>query len=314
MQHLVQSWRNFEERHDELSSWRQQSIATVVFIVNLFLYVLFQVAKNSWNWHFSLGPDAKVLFYSTWFVATLFIAIASHIFNVLVDIPRSIRGNPPPRPVKEPPEITRLRKYPYYVAVLLYIFSIAVLVEQSGGLVRSPFTPVLFAMVLAAQQLGRFRTNSIIFLVMGILISLLLAAYERFAGLRSVPNPPDQLVFAILAAGFIAAALFTHVDKSPNFRARTVSPKPTHGALMREGSQPTWRMGLFVDRHGLDCILPYCSSGATEVTAKAAFERYVATDLAPALGTDTVVEWSAEASSNDRYFAILKPASHPVSP
>lgn len=301
-------FKDFEKRHDIVSSARQQKIANVVIVVNILLYVLFQIARSIWSWDFQLGTVGAPIFYLAWLISMCFLVLASDVPYLFIGISQWLRANPPlvRAPSREPLEITRARKYPYYLGVLLNLGAIGILVEQSGGLVTSPFSPVLFAMILAAQQLGRYRSNSWFFILFGLGTIAMLAIYERFAGLRTVASAPDELVFWILLAGFTAAAVFTHVDKVPNFRAMGGHPHPSHAALSLDSDGQAWRITLFAERYQVECCLPYCARGSDEPGAKQAFQEYVKKDIGPALGCALTVRWSDDELTTGRLVAALE--------
>jgi hypothetical protein len=50
---------------------------------------------------------------------------------------------------------------------------------------------VLLAMILTAQQLSRFRLNSLLYLLFGVVVTGGLALYETVFGIRDVPPAPE---------------------------------------------------------------------------------------------------------------------------
>jgi hypothetical protein len=154
----------------------------------------------------------------------------------------------------EPARIAAMRKYVFYLSGLLTLVAVAIMIEVSGGLVRSPFTPIVFALVLTQQQLGRFTTNSLIAIVTGIVTVVLLAGYEAVAGVRQEPPAPADLAFYILVFAFAVTALCGHLSKAKNVRASGQLPQPTHVALYKMGDG-VWLYTLYNGQTRLDSIL-----------------------------------------------------------
>jgi hypothetical protein len=95
------------------------------------------------------------VFYAPW-AGSMFLLVAAS------DVPKSpsVFGDAfstgPAVPDTDMSQWDRIRKYPYYGGVSLNLVAVAILVEMSAGLIRSPFTPVMYAIVLGGQQLGRY--------------------------------------------------------------------------------------------------------------------------------------------------------------
>jgi hypothetical protein len=255
---------DFERRHDRVSSRRQKSLTSIIITVNIVLYIAYEMAVRAWEWDFRFGPEGRLLFMTVW-VASLFCLLpASGLFAAVA---RSFQeAGPIPGEVlkREDQAVSKLRKFFYYPGVYLNILAVAVLVELSGGLIESPYTPVLFGMVLAGQQLGRFRTNSKIFICTGAILVLALLFYERIFGIRVVPEAPAQLQFFILTSSFLIAALFTHLEKKPNYRAKGRFPPPQYVEIYYDDGHDAWRYALYERNSPLDPVIESSSGRKVE--------------------------------------------------
>ena len=94
-------------------------------------------------------------------------------------------------------------EYFFYPGGYLAFIAAAILVETSGGLVQSPITPVLFALVLSAEQFGRFTLNSWIAIGAGVLAAAVLVGYETQIGVAH--GFPGRATITIMALSFVVA-------------------------------------------------------------------------------------------------------------
>jgi hypothetical protein len=170
--------------------------------------------------------------------------------------------------------LSRYRKFVYYPGVYLNFVAIAIFVEDSGGLVKSPFSAVLFALILGAQQLSRFKTNSRNYIAIGVATVAVLSAVEGVFGTRSVPSPPAQLYFWTLASALLLTALCTHSDKGTNYKARGRFPDPTLVELYVDDAG-TWRLALHCADARLDTPLEAPAGNTSLAEAQRLVEEYV---------------------------------------
>jgi hypothetical protein len=286
----------FHRHHDELSVQRQRTVADLTLLANIILIALSSIAIKMWHWHLTIGPLALVAGTVVWGISIALLIAASSLPRATASFTRNLGSAP--TPPDSPDRLAGARKFLFYPGTFLNFVAVCILVEESGGLVRSPFTPVLFAMALAAQQLGRFRTNSKIFISFGILATAALFLFERSNGLRSVAPPPDRLAFALLAAAFLVTAVYTHSDKTKNYRASGGFPPPTHVELYWD-HQGVWRYVLHCKNGRLDPLLEDVSDFDKLEEAKAAVKRRIDPIVAP--GT---LVWS-DSSSREEVMAYI---------
>lgn len=186
--------------------------------------------------------------------------------------------------------MTSTRKYVYYPAAYFAFLAIAISVEISGGLVRSPFTAVFFAMILGAQQLSRYKLNSRIFIVFAVISTTVLGLYESAVGIPSQPAPPVELNFYILAASLFVTAMCTHAAKPINYRARGTYPDPTHAEVYKSTGDDLWRFALYHRSTRLDSVLNVkLGSSIHEAQAEVA-----AAALGLCAETKSQIEWRAQ--------------------
>jgi hypothetical protein len=297
----IDDWvRTFIAHHDSMSSVRQRAISNIILIANVGLALLFAAATNIWGWRFAFGPTGIIVFSVTWTISLLCLILCSSLFAALSSAVEGLSTRPEAKRGQENPYLSGARKFFYYPGVFANIIAVAVVVEQSGGLIHSPFTAVLFAMVLAGQQLGRYRTNSSLFIVGGVVLTLLLLAYEGLEGIRVAQEPPRQLLFFILAASFLVAALFTHIEKRPNYRATGKFPPPTRVEIYSDNNG-TWRYALYCDRSPLDPVLEYENPVHTVQEAKDLLKDKLTSIAAHAGLKEPIIEWVPSRSEKEAY-------------
>jgi hypothetical protein len=244
----------FERQHDYLSATRQRSIADLALGMNLVIAVLYVLAVTYWDWHLDVSALAQWATIACWGAALLGMLAASSIpggirgfFDGIIE-----RGTGRRRP--EAQWVRNARKYLFYPAAYCNFAAAAIWIEVSGGVVESPFTPVLFAMILTAQQLSRFKLNSRLFLGFGVLATGVLAIYETVAGIHEAPTPPPKLAFWILVAAFVVTALCAHALKQHNYRAAKTYPDPEVVEVYKDSDQ-RWRYAISADQTPLDPVL-----------------------------------------------------------
>ncbi|PRX68671.1 hypothetical protein B0I32_103633 [Nonomuraea fuscirosea] len=256
-----------------MSTMRQRSISGILVWANIIMLALVVISVGLWRWRFNPSSESITLFLCLWITSILLLLAASGLWGALKNYAEGLNTHPEAMSRTEPPMLSRIRKYLYYPGALLNFFAIAVLVESSGGLLYSPFSSVLLSMVLAAQQLGRFRTNSILFTLFGALMVAMVLVWETMFGVSTVPPPPPGLLFFILSISFGMAAVFNHVGKPPNPRMVTSHIRPTRVEIYIDGAG-IWRYTVYGKRSRLDPIIEI-SERDGEVTLEEA-KRFVA--------------------------------------
>jgi|SRR5215472_6509826 len=305
---------SFNLRHDQRSSERQRTIATLAFFVNVVLLVLYEVATRAWGWHFSIGPVALSLGLSLWLVSLVLLLIASSAYRAVMSFVQGLGSGRGDKSKLEPTFLFRHRRFIFYPGTFLNVAAICVLVEESGGVIRSPFTPVLLAIMLGAQQLGRFSTNSKIFISLGIVLTAALFGFEAAAGLRQVPSPPPRLVFLLLASSFLLAALCGHVDKPPNYKATGTFPGPKYVEVYTD-KNGVWRYSVHSSKSHFDPIIAKGGPPAIDAAKKQAEKRLQET-LQPAGEASYKITWDDSARGDESVGTIesRQPSASPTGP
>jgi hypothetical protein len=242
----------FGRHHDYVSSRRQRRIADLALLMNAGIAVLYLWAVNHWNWHLDVSAGAEIATLGFWAAALIGMLAASSVPGAIPGFFNDIAETD--GRVIEPHWLRNARKYVFYPAAYANFVAAAIWIEVSGGLVDSPFTPVLLAMILTAQQLSRFKLNSFLFLTFGAAATGALAVYESKAGILDVPPPPVMLTFWILVISFLVTALCAHALKQRNYRASKTYPSPSDIEVYRD-SAGSWRYAMYCRRTPLDPVL-----------------------------------------------------------
>jgi hypothetical protein len=290
----------FNRHHDELSVQRQRTLATLQLLVNLLVVVLYEVAITAWDWRFTLTPPEKTVAWTVWALSLLCLGFSSSLYATVTGLIRSLSSRPQHPISSEPAALSMYRKYVYYPGVYLNVVAIAIFVEASGGIVHSPFSAVLFALVLAAQQLSRFKTNSLLFISFGVVTTIVLSGVESLFGVHRVATPPAALYFWTLAGAFLLTALCTHSDKGENYRARGAFPAPSLVELYVD-DEGTWRFALHCAGARLDPVVETPTESASLPEAQHIVEGHVARMLAATEDGEASIRWRV---SRDRREAL----------
>lgn len=297
--------QKFDRHHDELSVRRQRTIARLALTINAVLLVVYFITTLTSHWHVRSGPLGLWLGASLWILSILSFSIAASVHGAVLAAIRNLGSRWQPQNSLERPFTAKLRKYVFYPGAYANFSAIAVLVEESGGLVRSPFTPVLFAVILTAQQLSRFKTNSRNFISFGILITGMMFLLEWINGVKRVPEPPSRLAFLILALSFLLTAFSAHTDRPPNYRAKGNFPDATHVELYRE-DRGTWRYVFHCNLARLDPMVETVASIISLAAAKNYVHQRVQSEHS--FGTHVDIRWEDAASGHESVGMIVSRA------
>lgn len=302
----------FEARHDRVSSIRQRAMANVTMVAIIALTVLLIAAVRAWHWNVEFDSAGLSLLVTLWVISLLCVIAASGLPAAIWRVIEEIRVEPDAgaRRPGERRETWKRRKWFFYPGSYALILAVTVLIEQTGGLIRSPFNAVLYSLVLSGQQLGRFRLNSTIQVGIGAMLTVVLLAYERMFGLREVAEPPERLVFAILAISFATAAIFTHIEKKPNYKFTRAWPVGTWVEAYRDASG-TWN--FIVSGKGVKLGTPL-GSGDWEHARSRISEALNSGAYRSAYGARVVeVEWQPAANDHEA-FGVVRPIREVVRP
>jgi hypothetical protein len=147
----------------------------------------------------------------------------------------------------------------FYAGVNLNIVTLSVLIEQTGGIIRSPYSAVFFAFILTGQQLSRFKTQSSFLISVGVILTLAMWIYETAFGLLKTSDPPKPLVFLLVVSTFIACGLMTNYEKNHNYYVEGRQNLPTHAHVYRD-AEGVWHYEIYCQRHRIDPIVGDLSS------------------------------------------------------
>ncbi|HKO20124.1 MAG TPA: hypothetical protein VJU82_14680 [Acidobacteriaceae bacterium] len=147
----------------------------------------------------------------------------------------------------------------YYLGVASNIVSFAILVEQTGGMLASPYTAPMVALILTGQQLSRFKTQSTCLISAGCIVAATMWLYESTIGLAPSPPAPRALGFTLLAISLVAAGAITNAEKDHNYLIEGMQRLPTHANIYR-AADGTWHYVLYSSRYRLDPVVGNPSS------------------------------------------------------
>lgn len=301
----------FERHHDERSVQRQRSIATLTIYADLIVISLYAIAIFYWRWQIPRNLPLQALAYSVFGIGLCLLTGASSLFRSAVTFFQGL-GSPPADTdvAAEPIALMRARKYLFYSGIFANFTGFCFFVELTGGIVKSPFTPVLYTMILAAQQLGRFRTNSAIFIGFGVAATGILLLVERIAGVVVASEPPARLSYLVLASAFLITAIFTHSDKARNFRARGITPIPSSVELYRDGDG-WWRYSLYRDRTRIDAPVSGANPGTSAEKAKQEIANLVAESCGAEI-SGIEISWTHANIGEGMMGRIARPLKRPL--
>lgn len=242
------------KRHDEISHDRQRRLAALLVIVNLAVGLASVVAVllTDWNLEFSQldWVCIAIVVSVSWFNLLIAAGVIGWILDLLSGLlPDSVGASGKPRDARL---LQRGRMVFYYVGVWANLLALAFIIEITGGLAESPFVALLIAFVLTGQQLSRFRTQSVLLYVSGLLIVALMVLLE------SIVQPPREaaphaLEIAIASLALVAGGLLNIAEKPANYLVKKVQ-QPSRARVYRDGGG-TWRVCLLGDVHRQDPVI-----------------------------------------------------------
>ena len=242
---------SFKRRHDHLSAIRQRRIASIVIWTNIALAIVIAVSVSAWRWHPDISRSGWAWTISLWATSLVLIGLCSGIPLSIHDYLTGVSGRPVDPEDLELDNWAEIRKYIFYPGTCINLAVVAVLIEQTGGLLYSPFSSVLLAMILAAQQLGRYRLNSALYVAVGVCLIVGMLIWESISPVPAPTDVPRGLLFFIIVTSFSTAAIFSHLSKSPNFRIDKVDTNPMLVEVYVD-AKGTWRYVLYSRSGRLD--------------------------------------------------------------
>jgi hypothetical protein len=294
-------------RHDDVAHERQQKLALLLCLSDLFVALAAAAIALRYHWHSDvsgyeivLGACLTAISWVTLLVAGGTVGWVASLFSALSSAPTTSAER------VDAVLLARYRMAFYYVGVFCNLAVIALITEVTGGIGGSPFVPLLIAFVLTSQQLSRFRTQSGLMLLSGLIITVLLLLVEPLAT-EPATAPPKLLTIVMLMLAFATGALLTYFEKPHNLYVEKHVHKPSRVRIYRDG-KGSWRAALYDQVHQQDPVLmcePEClelSSGAFPDGLKKRVEDYVAVMADAAGWSRPTMEWPKTCSMS---FAML---------
>jgi len=179
--------------------------------------------------------------------------IAAGIAGWFVDLMRGFGSVPPgTKPPIDDKFLNKHRMSFYYAGVILNLLAVALVTEVTGGLAESPFTALLIAFVLTAEQLSRFKSQANVMFGIGIATVVLMISLEGFAS--DPPTlAPHLLYMSVALAALIGGGLLTLSEKPRNHYVHKLDD-PSRVLVYRD-AYGNWRFAIYDESHRQDPIL-----------------------------------------------------------
>jgi hypothetical protein len=143
------------------------------------------------------------------------------------------------------------------------LLALGVMIEVSGGLAESPFVPLLIAFVLTGQQLSRFKTQSGLLYLSGLVIFGLMIIVEPLSS-RPPEPPPHELTIAMAFLALATGGLLNYFEKPHNYLLAKRLKPPSRARIYQDGSG-VWRVSLLHSIHRQDPVIFPASDPPTEL-------------------------------------------------
>jgi len=282
----------FLGRHDELAMARQARIALLLIVINIFIIVLTVGTAADRPWAESLEPTAvRRLIGATLIVMGMLAACCdwSGVARAILSI-----VSPAPAASLRFRRLEWLRPFVFYPAVYLNVAVIGYLVHTTGGLASSPYTSLVYAFLLTAQQFSRYRRAAGYYLLAGVIVTLALYTAIRLNPVVLVQAAPIELVTTITVVSFAFAGVMTQLSKPGNPRSVRHSACPSSGAVYLD-PEGRWRTALFSDKHVIDLVATTAKGSRAEKIKEARqdLERKVKV-LLPEAGRGSKLTWKSD--------------------
>lgn len=245
-----------QARHDSVSRYRQLKLAHLLLVVNAVIagVSVLVALTSSWNPAFSTA-QATVLGV-TCLIAAAGLLLAGNVVQGLANCV-SAMGQAPAQSAELGAFFVGHRALFFYVGVNANFLALAVLVEDTGGFADSPFVAVFVALVLTAQQLCRFRTQSGWTILVGIALTRAMLGYERVRP-PVADRVPKQLEVVFVVLSLAAGGWITMREKGRNYGVTKYDSTPTRAHVYKDHAG-VWHCCLFHHDNRVDPVL----SGAT---------------------------------------------------
>jgi hypothetical protein len=291
------------KRHDEVSHERQQKLAALLVLVNLFVgaITIAIVLATNWNLDFTKAEwicigALVVISWSNLLAAAGFFGWAVSLIFSMLPYGTGVSEAPPDADLLE-----RRRMAFYYVGVWANLLALGAIIEVTGGLAESPFVALFIAFVLTGQQLSRFRTQSGLLYVSGLLVAALMIALEPLST-RPAELAPHELTISVAILALGAGGLLNYIEKPHNYLLERHVKRPSRARIYQDG-RGVWRVVLLERVHPFDPpIFARAETGSTDgefpVGLKERFESFLGTMAEDAGWTTLKTTWPERCSTN----------------
>ena len=293
--------RAFLHRHDVEGIRRQATFALVLLGVDAFVAVVSKQTAHRQTWARDI-PHARTERLYLYCVVLVLLLVACTEWLHWGARAIAACGVGTPYRDRGPYKIEMYRPYLFYIAVYWNLFCIADLIHISGGLTGSPYTSFLFATILSAQQLSRYRRQSGWYIAMGVVFVIGIIGADQVLKAPLPTVAPRSLTAAITVGGFAAAAFVVQLTKPVNPRSAKRMPLPK-GAALYQDTHGSWRYTILTGYRTIDHVVP-CMPGEDGNWDLAEVKRAVEGEVKRHHGwqgvSDTLVscEWSQDAKGD----------------
>lgn len=209
---------NRKPRHDTIAHERQRRLAPLLLLANLAIAVAAAIVMLSFGWGpdptgFELGLFLFLLVFS-WTNLLIAAGAVGGLVDLLDGVPKHQREA---SPRVDDRILARYRMVFYYVGVLANLAAFALVAEVTGGLAGSPFVALLVAFVVTSQQLSRFKTQSALMLLAGLVVIVVMYLLEADASHPPDPAPEGAEIILVVLA-LVGGGLLGIIEKPRNSR------------------------------------------------------------------------------------------------
>jgi hypothetical protein len=256
------------KRHDDISHERQQKLAALLVLVNLFVGGISTLFILATDWNLELTRSELVCIAVLIVVSWLNLLVAAGFIGWVVDLVLSMLpdGTGTTEPSPDAALLKRHRMAFYYVGVWANLLALGLIIEVTGGLAESPFIALLIAFVLTGQQLSRFRMQSGLLYASGLALVALMIALEPLSTQPAEPAP-HELTIAVAILALAAGGLLNFIEKPHNYLLEKHVKQPSRARIYQDG-RGVWRVTLLEKVHRLDPVIFARVEAGTAVEGK----------------------------------------------
>lgn len=243
----------FRQRHDSIAHQRQKRLAQLLCLFNVMLALGCGAIMVYEHWNPEPTRAEVLALICLVAFSWLFLLVAAGTIGWFADLRTALRPGPfTAKPAVDDAFLNKHRMSFYYAGVILNLLAIAMATEITGGLADSPFTALLIAFVLTAEQLSRFKPQAKVMLVIGLAVAALMIGLEKLAS-----DPPDLaphlLYIAVALAALLGGGILTVWEKPRNHYVHELDD-PSQVLVYRD-VHGNWRFSVYDESHRQDPIL-----------------------------------------------------------